>query len=171
MGTLRDLARSLCAVLLVSHNRKSDGECGDEIAGSNAFTGAVDGWISAYKAESLPSGNRRLYLRTEGRGGVRGELAVEMDTKTLHFTALSAEDAAAGKEDAAKDEMAQKIARAIADCNGKATVKQISELMEWPYQTVVRHVRQLVAAGFLADTGERQTPSGGGPDTPFFRVV
>ena len=155
VGSLRDLARQVCAVLLVSHNRKSDGDAGDEIAGSNAFTGAVDGWISAYKAEALPNGNRRLFLRTEGRGGVRGELAVEMDTKTLHFSALSAEEAAAGKEDAAKDEMAAKIARAIEDHRGKATVKQISDMMEWPYQTVRRHIRELTASGFLVDTGER----------------
>ena len=155
VGSLRDLARKVCAVLLVSHNRKSDGDAGDEIAGSNAFTGAVDGWISAYKAEALPNGNRRLYLRTEGRGGVRGELAVEMDTKTLHFSALSAEEAAAGKVDAAKDEMAAKIARAIEDYGGKATVKQISEMLEWPHSTIARHVKTLVASGFLADTGER----------------
>ena len=171
VGSLRDLARQVCAVLLVSHNRKSDGDSGDEIAGSNAFTGAVDGWISAYKVECLPNGNRRLYLRTEGRGGVRGELAVEMDTKTLHFTALSAEEAAQGKEDAARDEWASKIARAIEDYGGKATVKQISELLEWPYQTVVRHVRQLAASGFLADTGERVTPPGGGAGAARYEVA
>ena len=156
------MARSLCAVLLVSHNRKSDGECGDEIAGSNAFTGAVDGWISAYKAESLPSGNRRLYLRTEGRGGVRGELAVEMDTKTLHFTALSAEDAAAGKEDAAKDQVAEQVKQAIEGYGGKATIKQISDFWEWPMTTTQRRVGPLVASGFLVDTGERVGSEGAG---------
>ena len=160
VGLLRDLARQICAVLLVSHNRKSEGEAGDEIAGSNAFTGAVDGWISAYRAEALPSGNRRLFLRTEGRGGVRGELAVEMDTQTLRFTALSAEEAAAGKEEAARDEMAAKIARAIEEYGGKATVKQISDWLEWPYSTIGRHVRQLAASGFLAATGERKAEGG-----------
>ena len=130
VGVLRDLARQICAVLLVSHNRKSEGEAGDEIAGSNAFTGAVDGWISAYKAESLANGNRRLYLRTEGRGGVRGELAVEMDTKTLRFSALSASEIEHSKAKDAQDEMAGKIARAIEDYIGKATVKQIGEMIE-----------------------------------------
>ena len=158
VGSLRDLARQVCAVLLVSHNRKSDGDAGDEIAGSNAFTGAVDGWLSAYKVESLPSGNRRLYLRTEGRGGVRGELAVEMDTKTLHFSALSAQEAAQGEhsaKQAARDDFAEKIARAISDYGGKATVKQICDFWECPVSTMGRHVQRLVASGFLVDTGEQ----------------
>ena len=139
-------------------------------AGSNAFTGAVDGWISAYKVESLPNGNRRLYLRTEGRGGVRGELTVEMDTKTLHFSCLTPEEAAQGEhsaKQAAKDEMAEKIARAITDYGGKATVKQMCDFWECPYNTMLRHVRRLVACGFLTDTGERFTPIGGGTATLF----
>ena len=169
VGSLRDLARQVCAVLLVSHNRKSDGDAGDEIAGSNAFTGAVDGWISAYKAEALPNGNRRLFLRTEGRGGVRGELAVEMDTKTLHFTALSAEQAAQGKEESAKDVMTELIARAISDHSGKATIKQISEMCEYPLSTTKIRVHALVAAGVLFDTGEKMASASGGPPAILYR--
>ena len=175
VGSLRDLARQVCAVLLVSHNRKSDGDAGDEIAGSNAFTGAVDGWLSAYKVESLPSGNRRLYLRTEGRGGVRGELAVEMDTKTLHFSCLSAEEIAEGEtsgSEAAKDDMAEKIARAISDHSGQATVKQISEIMEWPISTMNRHVQRLLASGFLVDAGKRApAPEVGGRAAIMYAVA
>ena len=173
VGLLRDLARQVCAVLLVSHNRKSDGDSGDEIAGSNAFTGAVDGWISAYKVECLPNGNRRLYLRTEGRGGVRGELTVEMDTKTLHFSCLTPEEAAQGEhsaKQAAKDEMAEKIARAITDYGGKATVKQMCDFWECPYNTMNRHVQRLVASGYLIETSERFTPMGGGPSAALYRV-
>ncbi len=171
VGLLRDLSRKLCAVLLVSHNRKSEGEAGDEIAGSNAFTGAVDGWISAYKAESLANGNRRLFLRTEGRGGVRGELAVEMDTKTLRFSSLSASEIEHSKAKDATDEMAGKIARAIEDYGGKATVKQISEMMEWPHNTVNRHVQRLTASGFLAVLDERFAPHNGGPAAALYRVA
>ena len=171
VGTLRDLARSVCAVLLVSHNRKSDGECGDEIAGSNAFTGAVDGWISAYKAESLPSGNRRLYLRTEGRGGVRGELAVEMDTKTLRFSALSAEEAEHGKAQSANDQVAEQVAKAIEGYGGKATIKQMSDFWEWPYPTTQKRVQRLVASGFLGDTGERGEKGGSGRGASLYNVL
>ena len=171
VGSLRDLARQVCAVLLVSHNRKSDGEAGDEIAGSNAFTGAVDGWISAYKVESLANGNRRLFLRTEGRGGVRGELAVEMDTKTLHFTALSAEEAEREKAQSAANQVAEQVAQAIEGYGGKATIKQISDFWEWPHSTALRRVQTLIASGFLADTGQRTTPAGGGKETPLLSVA
>ncbi len=163
VGSLRDLARQVCAVLLVSHNRKSEGEAGDEIAGSNAFTGAVDGWISAYKAESLANGNRRLFLRTEGRGGVRGELAVEMDTKTLRFSALSQSEIEHSKTKDAQDEMAEQVAQAIEGYGGKATVKQISDFWEWSQPTTSRRVHSLIAAGFLAETDERGEKGARGP--------
>ena len=171
VGSLRDLARQVCAVLLVSHNRKSEGDAGDEIAGSNAFTGAVDGWISAYKAEALANGNRRLFLRTEGRGGVRGELAVEMDTKTLHFTALSAEEAAQGKENAAKDQVAEQVKQAIEGYGGRATTKQISDFWEWSQPTTSRRIQTLVASGFLTETGERFASGQGGPTSAFYRLA
>ena len=88
---LRELiARQLCSVLLVAHNRKADGESGDEIAGSNAFTGAVDGWWSIHKKEVQPNGNVLLHYRREGRGGVRGEGVLEMDTHSLKVAALDA---------------------------------------------------------------------------------
>ena len=161
VGVLRDLARQICAVLLVSHNRKSEGEAGDEIAGSNAFTGAVDGWISAYKAESLPNGNRRLFLRTEGRGGVRGELAVEMDTKTLHFSALSLEEAAHGKEEKKVDETVLRSVRlAIEGYGGKATLKQIADWNEWSFPTTARRIQELLHSGDVTDTGERLSSGG-----------
>ncbi len=55
-----------------------------------------------------------------------------------------------------------KIAKAIEGCGGKATVRQISAIMEWPYSTVARHVKTLVASGFLVDTGERLAEGGRG---------
>ena len=131
----------------------------------------VDGWISAYKAESLPSGNRRLFLRTEGRGGVRGELAVEMDTKTLRFSSLSASEIEHSKAKAATDEWAEKIARAIEDYSGKATVKQIAEIVERPHNTVNRHVQRLTASGFLEVLDERFAPHNGGPAAALYRVA
>src|SRR5205807_8902562 len=85
IGPIRRLAREVCTVLLIAHNRKAEGDMGDEIAGSNALAGAVDGWISAHKVERRPNGNRRLFLRVEGRGGVGHELVAEMDHETLHF--------------------------------------------------------------------------------------
>src|SRR5205814_6917974 len=89
IAPLRRLARELCTILLVAHNRKAEGVMGDEIAGSNALAGAVDGWISAHRAERRDNDNRRLFLRVEGRGGVGRELAVEMDHKTLKFTLIA----------------------------------------------------------------------------------
>ena len=51
---VRELARELCSVLLVAHNRKMDGSNGDEIAGTNGFTSNVDGWASIQKKEIYP---------------------------------------------------------------------------------------------------------------------
>ena len=71
----------------------------------------------------------------------------------------------------ARGESAAKIARAIEDYRGKATVKQIAELVEWPYSTVGRHVRRLVAEGFLADTGERMAEGERGFAAALYRVA
>src|SRR5204862_4511919 len=92
ISPIRRLARNLCTILLVAHNRKAEGDMGDEIAGSNALAASVDGWISAHKVERRPAGNRRLFLRVEGRGGVGHELIAEMDHESLKFTLVPEEE-------------------------------------------------------------------------------
>ena len=96
---------------------------------------------------------------------------MERDAKTLHFTCLSAEEAAKGKEEAASGEWAAKIARAIEDYRGQATAKQISDCWDWSQPTTSRRIQTLLASGFLADTGERFASGQGGPASAFFRLA
>ena len=180
VGLLRDLARQICAALLVSHNRKSDGESGDEIAGSNAFTGAVDGWISAYKAESLPNGNRRLFLRTEtegcfcerkGAAAFAGNSRWRGTRRRCISRACRRRKRRRGRRRRQATNGRRRLPERLEDYRGKATVKQISELVEWPYSTVARRVKSLVASGFLVDMGERLAECGKGPASAVYALA
>ena len=166
---LRDLAREVCTVLLIAHNRKMEGSGGDEISGSNAFTSSVDGWLSTYRKETLGNNNVRLFLRKEGRGGLRGETVIEMDTHTLHFTALSAEEIADAKrqaqaqeQDTSRQDRARAILRLMAATNGKATAPWIASQLEINERTAQDFLKSMTEASgaWIADSGERTGATG-----------
>ena len=164
---IRDLARRVCTVLLVAHNRKAEGELGDEIAGSNAFTGSVDGWLSAYKVELQPNHNRRLWLRLEGRGGVRGEIVVEMDTHTLHFCVIPP-DQLGKPQEAYNAPLFLQVAEAITAQGGLATITDMREGGEWSEMTLRRGVRVFLELGLLEKrVGVSQEGVGGRPAPRF----
>lgn len=171
-------AREICSVLMVAHNRKAEGTFGDEIAGTNAFTGAVDGWLSAQSKQTLDNGNLQIKYQKEGRGGLRGELMVEMDTVTLHFRALTDEEIEEAQkarreqqEIEERRKRMQQIAQAIRTLGGKATVRQIAQNLEWDYARVYANVKHMLGMGFLADTGERAAAEGGGRAQILYQVT
>jgi hypothetical protein len=171
------IAREVCSVLLVAHNRKAEGDGGDEIAGTNGLTGAVDGWWSIYGKQTLPNGNVQLFFHREGRGGVRGDLAVEMDTNTLQMHTLTPEEVAKSKENARQQEIKseqslryRQVAGVIVQCGGKASVPQIMRELEWDYQQTFRLVQEMVKAELLLDTGEKAA-STGGRRSPLYQVA
>lgn len=169
MSPMRRFARETCTVLLVAHNRKAQGEYGDEIAGSNAFTGAVDGWLSIYEKQNQSNGNVQLHYRKEGRGGLRGEGIVEMDTHTLKMTGISYDDIAKRKQESEEAE-AERRKRAkyhmvedyLRSQEKGATAGQIAEAMEWTQPTTSRIVREMLQSALLVEHGEAPSKSGRG---------
>jgi hypothetical protein len=152
IAPLRRLARETCSVLLVAHNRKAEGDGGDEIAGSNALAAAVDGWISAHRVERRPNGNRRLFLRIEGRGGVGHELIVEMDHETLHFSRIyeeqvESEGAAARAASYSQKRLARRksVSAAIENFGGRATITEIAARLGLCYKSAWLLVREMAA--------------------------
>jgi replicative DNA helicase len=94
---VRLFAQKVCAVLLIAHNRKTESvDAGDEISGSNAFTGAVDGWLSVRKAVFHKDKRLTHYYEARGRGMLT-EFVAEMNPDDLHVRALSPEEIAADK--------------------------------------------------------------------------
>ena len=180
IAPIRRLARDLCTVLLVAHNRKAEGDMGDEIAGSNALAGAVDGWISAHRVERRENGNRRLFLRVEGRGGVGQELAAEMDHRTLAFSLIPPEqreaDAAAARRTAAMDRRAERHEQtraALYSLGGRATISELAAAMGTAYKIAWSLVREMVALGEIEEqitSARTPGPDGIGRPAPIYSL-
>ena len=180
IAPLRRFARDLCTVLLVAHNRKAEGDMGDEIAGSNALAGAVDGWISAHRVERRENGNRRLFLRVEGRGSVGHELVTEMDHQTLTFSLIPPEqreaDAALTRREAAlarRAERHEQVRTTLNRLGGRATISEIAAAMGMQYQTAWHLVRELTSLGETEETqttDRDHTTDGAGRPSPVYRL-
>jgi hypothetical protein len=181
IAPLRRLARDLCTILLVAHNRKAEGDMGDEIAGSNALAGAVDGWISAHKVERRENGNRRLFLRIEGRGGVGHELIAEMDHATLKFSLIPPEqldaDTAAAREhlSLARRQVRHETTRAaLHSLGGRSTISELATAMGTTYKIAWTLVREMAALGEIEemDRSDRVQPEeGAGRPAPVYRLI
>jgi predicted ATP-dependent serine protease len=177
IAPLRRLARELCTILLVAHNRKADGVMGDEIAGSNALAGAVDGWISAHRAERRENGNRRLFLRVEGRGGVGRELAVEMDHESLKFTLvtpeqLERETLSDRKADfaAKRESQYQTAVLAITALGGRVTIAQLAASMSLSYRVAWSLIREMAADGAVEELAPSEPAGTAGRPAPTYRL-
>ena len=160
---LREFAHRVCTVILIAHNRKAEGEGGDEIGGTNSFTSSVDGWISFNRSERRPNGNRRLYGEAVGRGGMNGSLVVEMDTNNLHFRALTEEDIAGERQerwDAAKQQKYARVLDAMGAKGGRCTVQAVCDILGSDYETTRKTMQEAAADGVIVDTGERERVSG-----------
>jgi len=171
---LRELAREFCALLMVAHNRKADGsDSGDEISGSNAFTSAVDGWISATRKEDRANGNRRLSLSIQGRGGMRGETTIEMDTHTLRFHTVEPEDLAEERREHAQASKNRRFTPALdamrRQAGGRATAAILAEELSVDVRTAQLLVNEMLQAGAVEEAGERT--GGRGPRAKFYRPV
>ncbi len=181
IAPIRRLARDLCTILLVAHNRKAEGDGGDEIAGSNALAGAVDGWISAHKVERRPNGNRRLFLRIEGRGGVGHELIAEMDHESLHFHLIADEqaelDAQASREQTIigrRRERKEQMLKMIRGLGNKVTISEVAAAMAMQYRTAWALMRELTALHEVEEVEPEESARAGnstGRPSPRYRAI
>lgn len=162
---LRQFARSVCTVLLVSHNRKSEAnDAVDEITGSNGFTSAVDGWISARAKQDQQRNGilfRRLSLNIDGRGGMRGFLNVEMDPDTLRFREVSHGEQNQEQQDGQAQVDSQQFSpiRRFLEANGPSTVAEIEQGTSIHERKVRRLLDAMFKAHVLRKT-DRYNPNG-----------
>lgn len=174
MAPLRDFAHEVCTVILIGHNRKAAGDAGDEIAGSNAFTAAVDGWLSCGNKEVLSNRDMQVQYAMDGRD-ISGSLTVVMDHSSFHFTAMSEEEIAEQREAKLDNspsvhktyERYKLVCKEIARRGGKASVAQIREVLEVSYQVTAELVKAMHSANHLMIAGEEK---GKGRPTIFYGV-
>lgn len=168
---LRDFAREVCSVLLVAHNRKADAiDSGDEIAGSNAFTGAVDGWLSVQRVEKGEN-HHRLHIRADGRGGMRDQIVAEMDLATLAWRALDERDVAElhkQERERRKQDRCRLILRTVHKLTA-AAVSAICDETEMNYKEVQQLAVEMVDRGWLET--ERGKSNGAGRPSTLYKVT
>ncbi|HLJ56150.1 MAG TPA: AAA family ATPase [Chthonomonadaceae bacterium] len=170
IAPIRSLARDLCAVLLVAHNRKAEGDGGDEIAGSNALAGAADGWISVQRVARRENDDLRLFMCIEGRGGVGHELIAEMDHRSLRFRRVSQAQADAEESDRRTSTLAQQRSRrhaaardTVRTLGGKFTITDLAAAMGLTYRQAWLLTKEMKAIG---DVEEVEPGDRGGQEPP-----
>jgi hypothetical protein len=160
------VARRICSVLLVAHNRKASGEDGDEIGGTNALSSSVDGWISDQRVERLESGNRRHTLSVRGRGAMDGQLAVEMDTRTYAFFDISADRqraASATRASSRRARYAEVLGALVGLRGGSGTVAEVWAELPDSSESAVRRLLADAAMEGLAVASETPRAGAGRP--------
>ena len=149
---LQYAAASGLAVLIVTHQRKSAGEFGDAVRGSNALTGGVDVVVELERPlASFALGAHARVLRAVSRfSSTPEELFLELDEVNNGFTVIESPD----QVKAAAERMR------VADVAVGGTSKEIAEAVELPEPTVRRHLKALQEAGHLerAGSGKRGDP-------------
>lgn len=146
---LQYAAASGLAVLIVSHQRKSLGEFGEAVRGSNALTGGVDVVLELERpAPRLALGKHARALRAVSRfSSTPDELYVELDEEAAAFVAIeSPEEVKAALEQT-------RIVEVLAGLDG-ATSAAVAETIELPDSTVRRHLNVLLERGHVVREGQ-----------------
>jgi hypothetical protein len=144
---LQYAAASGLAVLIVTHQRKSLGEFGEAVRGSNALTGGVDVVAELERpAPSLSLSKHARVLRAVSRfSSTPDELYLELDEHENTFLPIESPEevkAAAERE------------RIVAVLTGDgATSKEIAAEVELPEATVRRHLNTLLELDHAVRTG------------------
>jgi DNA-binding transcriptional ArsR family regulator len=153
---LQYAAASGLAVVIVSHQRKSVGEFGEAVRGSNALTGGVDIVAELERARpSLSLSSRARALRAVSRfTSTPEELFVELDDEQGVFTLIEhPEEVKAAVE-------RERILETVAALD-EATADRVAEEVDLPQATVRRHL------GVLRDNGDVVREGKGKRGDPF----
>ena len=146
MQPLQWAAAQGLAVLLVAHQRKSDGEHGEAVRGSSAITGAVDVLVEIErpaKGIALPSGAR--VLRGLGRFDcIPPEIAIELTDSGYVARGTLPEAEGAAQRQAILDVLATA---------GEATADQVAEAVGIPKATAHKRLAELLEAGNVIRSG------------------
>jgi DNA-binding transcriptional ArsR family regulator len=165
---LQYAAASGLAVVIVSHQRKSVGEFGEAVRGSNALTGGVDVVAELERARpSLSLSSRARALRAVSRfTSTPEELFVELDDEQATFTLIEhPEEVKAAVE-------RERILEAVAALDD-ATADKIADEVDLPQATVRRHLAVLRDQRHVtrAGKGKRGDPFRWHTDSEEVRVV
>jgi DNA-binding Lrp family transcriptional regulator len=144
IGALQEAAGMNLAVQIAAHQRKSPGQYGQAVRGSNALTGAVDIVIELERSHTLRDKNMRV-LRAVSRFDETPEDLVVALTEDGYEVRGDSEHAQA-------DEDRRRIFQAIQE-TGSASTKDLAELVGLPNATVNRHAAALFEAEQIGRTG------------------
>jgi hypothetical protein len=146
---LQYAAASGLAVVIISHQRKSAGEYGEAVRGSNALTGGVDIVVELERpAPTLALGRHARVLRAVSRFiSTPDELYLELDEDASEFVAIESPEEVKAEADRAK------VVEALTEL-GDATSNTVAEEAELPDATVRRHLNTLLERGQVARDGK-----------------
>jgi hypothetical protein len=149
---LQYAAASGLAVLIVTHQRKSAGEFGDAVRGSNALTGGVDVVVELERPlASFSLGPHARVLRAVSRfSSTPDELFLELDDVNNGFAAIESPE----QVKAASERLR------VAEAASGSTSKEIAEAVELPAATVRRHLNFLLEAGYVERSGSGKRGDG-----------
>ena len=145
MRPLQAAAATGLAVLVVSHQRKSDGDHGEAIRGSNAIAGAVDVIVELERPRGLPSENLRAIKAVSRYTSTPAEVIVSLGEDGYH---------AEGDSLAVRVELERvRVVEAVTALPGSTADALTGELDSLPRATVSRHLKALHAEELVKRTG------------------
>jgi len=135
------------AVLLVSHQRKSGGEFGEAVRGSNALTGAVDVIVELERApRTLQLGSQVRVLRTVSRfTSTPEELFVELEDNG--FAAIES------PEQAKADAERERVLEALEDADEPIGADEIATDLELTKSSTRRYLNEFLDRGLVTRSG------------------
>jgi hypothetical protein len=134
------------AVLIVTHQRKSGGEYGEAIRGSNALAGAVDIIVELERlSRTLHAGDGARVLRAVSRyAGTPDELVATLTEDEYVFSGDTQQVRSDGEKAVILDTLSDE----------PATAEQVAEASGVAERTVRRHLDTLVGEGRASRTGD-----------------
>lgn len=146
MDALTAATRAGLGVLLVHHQRKTGGDEGDAVRGSGAILGAVDLSVELERLGDAPTHRRLVAV---GRWTTPPVLVIDRDS-TGRYRLVGR---ATGREEAAALGDRERLLAAMPPQDPGATEAELVELLGHP-RNVAKPLRQLVASGYVARTGD-----------------
>ena len=146
LAPLMDAAGTGLAVVISAHQRKSLGEYGEAVRGSNALTGAVDVIVELERAKPVEGGSARV-LRTVSRfdQAPPDELVVVLEEAGYQARGSLA--------DVHADEQRESVLAAIDAAIEPLAAADVAEAVDIPKATAHDRLGELVAAGKVERSG------------------
>lgn len=165
MVPLMEFAHTVCGVLMVAHNRKSEGVGGDKISGSNALQSIVDGYYLFGKDTEKGDGKLEAELEIEDRARPSYIHTVMMDGDSQHWAVLSdaqAQEKYAAERQAYRNGQNAQVARCFEPFEGATRrLSQLSDMTGISLRQVRTITDEMVEACELARLDEKAVTEAG----------